>query len=250
MRWLIHCVFCVLLFAASALRADTVLRFCYDPYPPYTIQESGQPLTGLKVTVLAEVVALIDGVDAQVELMPWARCQDAVRQGQLDGILPLFQNDERRTYMAFTNPVFLQESTVFYRASQFPDQLAWGGEADIIAHLRLGMLRGSYIDESFEDAFRAHRGIQRGSSVDALFLMLLNERVDLIAVDTSVGRYVARQMGVTKQVGWAQHPITEKPSYFGLSRKTGADAHLEAFNAALETLRASGGLWEIEQSAP
>ena len=250
MHWVTRALLFILLWAAPVLRADTLLRFCYDPYPPYTIQTPGQPLTGTKVAVLAEVVALIDNVDAQVELMPWARCQDAVRSGRLDGILPLFQNDERREYMVFTSPVFFQESTVFYRSTQFPDGFDWDGDAGSLVHLKLGMLRGSYIDKSFEDAFRARRDIQRGSSVDALFMMLLSQRVDLIAVDSSVRRYVATKMGIITDVKWAQRPIGEKPSYFGLSKTTGADAYLGAFNTALETLRVSGRLQQIEQANP
>lgn len=238
----------VLLCAAPAARADTLLRFCYDPYPPYTIQSPGAPLGGIKVTVLKEVVALIDGVDAQVELLPWQRCQEAVRTGALDGILPLFQNEERRSYMAFSDPVFLQESGLFYLHARFPEMLHWSGDAEDIAHLRLGMLRGSYIDGPLEASFATRYEIQRASSVDALFLMLLNGRVDLIAIDLVVGRHVANAMGVTDQVTWAERPISEKPSYFGLSKTTGADTHLEALNAALETLRGEGQLRRIQHS--
>ena len=52
-------------------RADTHLTFCYDPYPPYTLGEQGPATKGLKVDLLRAVVARIDGVTAEVVLLPW-----------------------------------------------------------------------------------------------------------------------------------------------------------------------------------
>ena len=95
------------LFPCVAAAAD--LKFCYDPYPPYTLGTSGEPSGGLKLRVLNEVINRIDGVTASVVLLPWFRCQEAVKSGEIDGILPLFQNEERAEYMAFTDDVFLEQ---------------------------------------------------------------------------------------------------------------------------------------------
>ncbi|MEM1298740.1 MAG: hypothetical protein AAGH68_05615, partial [Pseudomonadota bacterium] len=123
------------LAVASHAHAETVLKFCYDPYPPYALGDEGPTDDGLKVRVLDMVVSRIDGVDAEVTLMPWARCQHEAREGNVDGILPLFQNDERREYLSFTNGVFAERSMFWYSREKFPDGIPWGGDFADLAHL-------------------------------------------------------------------------------------------------------------------
>ena len=236
------------LFPCLVAAAD--LKFCYDPYPPYTLGTSGEPSGGLKLRVLNEVINRIDGVTASVVLLPWFRCQEAVKSGEIDGILPLFQNEERNEYMAFTDDVFLEQSVFWYDRARFPEGLSLGRDFQDMSHLRLGMLQGGYINKTMEAAFSANRTIQRAHSVEALMLMLQHDRVDLIATDAVVGAYTVELLGLSEKVAKVADPIAVQPSKFGLSRVTGADKHLAAFNQVLEEMRQSGLLEEIQAGSP
>lgn len=225
--------------AAQTVFADD-LAFCYDPYPPYTLGDEGTPSGGLKVELLEAVVDQIDGLGASVTLLPWKRCQSVVRDGAMDGILPLFRNAERETYMALTDGAIQQRTTFWHRTGAFEAGFAWTGNYEELAHLRLGMLNGSYIDTEMETAFEEQRGITRARDMQTLMELLLRERVDLVAVDHSVARYILRTNGWEGQMQPIGRPIVEKMSYFGLSKASGADRHLEAFNAAIATLKEDG----------
>lgn len=237
------------LLMPGAAAADE-LSFCYDPYPPYTLGSEGAPTGGLKVKLLEAVVARIDGVTARVELLPWKRCQQDVKAGMYDGILPLFPNDERRTYMAFSDPTIHQDSVFWYSRAHHPQGLSWDGDATTLSHLTLGMLRGSYIDSAVEDTFSVVQRLERADSVAALFLMLEHGRIDLVAIDAAVGRYTVKHQDTHDAFEQVERPISTRASAFGLSRVTGADRHIEAFNTAIAALRQSGALQAIQNDTP
>lgn len=224
---------------------DTHLRFCYDPYPPYTDIAEDASVQGLKVTLLQEVVARIDGVTAEVVLLPWQRCQVQARSGEVDGILPLFQNAERDSYLAFTDGTYDETSVFWYHRDAYPDGIDWSGDLNELADMQLGMLEGGHIDTAMQDAFTAVRPIERTGAVEGLFYMLLHDRVDLVATDLQVGLHHAETNALSDQIGYVARPITTQVARFGLSRTSGADRYLDQFNAALRTLAAEGEIDRI-----
>ncbi len=238
----------IALFVPATVRAETTLTFCYDPYPPYTFGTEGAASGGLKVRLLQAVTDRIDGVSANVVLLPWKRCQAQVKAGSIDGILPLFRNAERESYMAFTEGTFQETSRFWYSRSRFPDGLDWQGGLADISHLRLGMLNGSFVDEETEEAFSSKNEILRARDVKSLMRLLLKDRVDLIATDEAVGRFTAAQNGWSEMVDYVDHPVVQRASQFGLSRVTGADQYLAAFNDAIAELSQSGRIDEILRS--
>lgn len=230
-------------------QAETVLRFCYDPYPPYTLGDSGIPSGGLKVQLLKAVTERIDGVSAAVVLLPWQRCQAQAKAGEADGILPLFKSADRESYLAFTEGTFRQTNTFWYNRRRYPDGVAVNGGYTNVSGLRLGMVNGSVIDQEMEAAFLAHNPIVRSGDVRSLMQMLLFDRIDVIAIDGAVGRYHVAQNGWQDRIAAVSTPISSRYSHFGLSRASGADAYLERFNQAIAELQAEGRIEEILHSA-
>ncbi|MEM9341653.1 MAG: transporter substrate-binding domain-containing protein [Pseudomonadota bacterium] len=235
--------------AQISMADDVVLAFCYDTYPPYALDDAGSA-SGLKITLLEEVIAQLDGVTATVTLLPWRRCQRETANGRFDGILPLFQNSEREGYMVFTEDTFQEASVFWYNRSRFPDGLEWSGDYAEFDGLTLGMINGSFHDSAMEAAFAANGEILRAVDISALFLMLQHERVDLIATDAAVGRHHTHISGTRDLFAFVERPIAVHASQFGLSRVRGADAYLDDFNAAIAMLRDQGRLDDLLNSTP
>lgn len=225
--------------------AETNLTFCYDPYPPYTLGTEGEPSGGLKVNLLQAVVDRIDGLTADVVLLPWKRCQAEAKNGSVDGILPLFKNDERETYLTFTIGTFQETSELWYGREEHPEGLEWDGDFRSLSHLRLGMLNGGFINKEMEQEFESKQEILRARDVKALMQLLLKGRVDLIATDDAVGRYHIVQNGWRERIDTLGTPISSKTSHFGLSKTTGADKYVGEFNDVIEKLEAAGTIKEI-----
>lgn len=243
-RRVVTCLTAICILAPAA-QAQTHLTFCYDPYPPYTLGTEGTPTGGLKVKLLEAIVARMDGVTADIVLLPWARCQERARIGDVDGILPLFYSDERAEYLAFSEGTFEQTSALWYNTETRSNAQDWTGAYAQIADARLGMLNGAVIDEEMETAFASHRPIQRTNSIASLFEMLRFGRIDFAAMDAKVGEYHLREAGLFGKIRAMPVTIAPRMSFFGLSKASGADTHLEAFNAALRSLRDDGGMAQI-----
>ncbi|UWQ34461.1 transporter substrate-binding domain-containing protein [Leisingera sp. M527] len=233
---------------ADTARADSVLTFCYDPYPPYTLGSGGIPDGGLKVKLLEAVTDRIDGLRAVVVLLPWQRCLAQAESGEADGILPLFKSTARASYLAFTEPTFLQTNTFWYNRERYPQGLDLDEGYARISRLRLGMVNGSVIDQEMERAFENNNRIVRGGDVEGLMQMLLFGQLDLIAIDDAVGRYHVVQNGWQNRIASVATPISSTYSHFGLSRSAGADAYLDVFNRVISELQADGTIAEILSS--
>ncbi|OED50734.1 hypothetical protein AB838_00980 [Rhodobacteraceae bacterium (ex Bugula neritina AB1)] len=234
------------LFPRAAL-AGAELSFCYDPYPPYTLGQSGEPEGGTKVELLTAVTQRIDAVSARVQILPWKRCQELARSGDMDGILPLFKNEERASYLTFSEAAFLQKDSFWFLSSRFPQGLPGGGsDFPALSDLRLGMLNGGFIDEEMEAALSVAQPITRARDVPALLKLLQSNRVDLIAISEEVGHFTVKSAGLAGQIVPAASPISARYSYFGLSKASGADKYVSEFNRALAELHADGEVLRIQ----
>lgn len=224
---------------------DRILTFCYDPYPPYTFGTSGAPSGGIKVKLLEAVVSKIDGLDAEVVLLPWKRCQAEAKAGKVDGILPLYKNDDRLSYLSFSEPTFTQLSTFWYNENKYSDGINWSGNFEELSSYKLGMLNGSFINGEMENVFEQKNGILRARDTDALFGLLEKGRVDLIAVDDNVGRYLTRSKTLEGRIKAVGKPISTEQSFFGLSKEAGTDQFLDEFNLAIKKLSEDGTIERI-----
>lgn len=231
--------------APAAVRAETNLVFCFDPYPPYTFAENGEITGGLKVDLLQAVVAQIDGLSAEVRNLPWKRCQAQAEAGDVDGILPLFKTPARERYLAFTTGTFHETYNFWFRRERFPGGFDWDGDIASIRDLRLGVLTGAFIAQQLEEGLAPGNAIVWVKDVGSLMQMLEFGRVDLAVTDRMVGGYTVRSNGWQNSLQMVETPIASKPSYFALSRTSGADAYLEDFNRAITRLRAEGALQAI-----
>ncbi|WP_084299657.1 substrate-binding periplasmic protein [Leisingera caerulea] len=241
------CVVAACLFAAAA-RAETVLTFCYDPYPPYTMGTGSIPSGGLKVQLLDAVTERIGGLSAVTVLLPWQRCLAQAKSGEANGILPLFKSPEREAFLAFSEPAFEQTNTFWYNRDRFPSGLKWGEGYAGVSHLRLGMVNGSVIDPRMEAAFSARNRIIRAGDAAGLMQMLLFGQLDLVAIDDAVGRYHVGLNGWQDRIAAAGTAVSSRTSHFGLSRASGAEAYLEEFDRAIRELKAEGEIDRILHS--
>lgn len=230
-----------------AVNAQDNFTFCYDPYPPFTLGKTGTPTGGLKVQLINAVFNELDNVNVDVILLPWKQCQKQAELGKVDGILPLFKNEQRATYLEFSDSAFDQVSAFWYNRSRYPDGIEWQDFSDLKT-LKLGMLIGGFIDKEMEETFEASTGIHRGKSVENLFQVLIKDRVDLIAIDDGVGRYIVKENGWEDDVAIVKKPIGLKQSYIGLSKKSKVVLLRDPINQALEKLRADGTLKRIRES--
>lgn len=109
---------------ASAAAAP--LKFCYEDVPqhPWTMPDG----TGLNFELLHRVEKAL-GEEFHYQAMPWKRCQEEVRNGEMDGIIGAADNAERRKYLHFPSlPGGALDASATLYEDQFNVYLREGGD--------------------------------------------------------------------------------------------------------------------------
>ncbi len=149
--------------------------------------------------------------------------------------------------MVFSDSVFDQTSVFWYKKSKHPNGITWEKFNDL-AHLKLGMLIGSFIDKEMESTFEEKRGIHRGKNVENLLQVLLKDRVDLVAIDESVSRYIITQNGQQDKISVVKKPINIKDILFWLIKKSKMSSFLDKINSAITKLHQDGTIKKYEKA--
>lgn len=95
--------------------------FCGDKagWPPYTY-EDGNTLKGYDLDLLAEVFKSSD-LDYKVLMLPWRRCLEMVKLGQVDVALSASGTQERAIIYRMTQPYYYVTPSYIHLKSRFPD---------------------------------------------------------------------------------------------------------------------------------
>ena len=106
---------CFLVSICARADQQRVLQLHGDAnYPPYTyLDETGSP-AGFLVDLI-EAIQAETGQRFEVHLRPWAEVPEALRRGEIDGILGMFRTADREQEFDFSIPTIVATHSVFVR---------------------------------------------------------------------------------------------------------------------------------------
>ncbi len=165
-----------------------VVTACDDSneWPPYAFfrrvdgQRSSE-LTGFTVELL-RLIGSRRGFSVQVSMLPWRRCLESVRQGELLLLLSAIRTPEREAAYWLTNSIYETQLLYLWSKRQHPRGLGIRQQADL-AKWRVGGLQGysySQMDKAETDRFI------RAPNYRSLVQMLHLGRVEVALVNESV----------------------------------------------------------------
>jgi len=174
--------------AAAPWAPGQTLRVCDDvnEWPPYTYFErvNGRPserVTGFTVELLRRI-ADRHGVRVQVDMLPWKRCLEAVRTGEVLLLLNAIRTPERERDYWLSAPIYDTRLLVLWSHRTRPEGLALRTQADLLP-LRIGALQGySYSQLDLVPDGR----LVRAPNYHSLLQMLHLGRVDVALVNEGV----------------------------------------------------------------
>ncbi len=164
------------------------VRLCDDAneWPPYTYyrrvdgQRSAE-LTGYTVELL-RLIAQRRGLELRIEMLPWKRCVEAVRHGEVLGFLNAIVTPERKVDFLISDLLYETRLLALWSRDQHPEGLRLQTQADL-AVLRIGGLHG-YSYSQLSEAEQAR--LQRAPHYESLMQMLHRGRVDVALVNEGV----------------------------------------------------------------
>ncbi len=234
------CALILTLSFAQIIEAAQTVRLVGDPWPPYVDGKLGEDASsGVVVEILARVFERIETVDVRFPLIPWKRALREVEDGYSDGIPVLLKTAEREAYMLFSEPLMTGENLIWYSHASKRRGFDWNHIEDLKPY-RVGVTQG------YSNGDLIDRGIETGElnvltapSVQQLFAMLANDRIDLALANDVVGYSFARRYPEA-QIRPARKAVLSEVFYIGLSKKSAASQLIPQINAAIKALRDEG----------
>ncbi|WP_374400462.1 substrate-binding periplasmic protein [Niveibacterium sp.] len=224
-------LFCALLMI-SVRGTARELFVVSEAFAPYVFEDNGQP-SGFDYEVSKAVLAQM-GHTLKLGFMPWRRALLMAQKGEVDAVLGIGRGDqnEREDYLAFPDEALSASRTTLFYLSARP--FRYQGLFSL-AGKTVGTLSGYAYSPDFANAPYFQREAVETHSQN--LRKLLRGHIDLAMMDTAVGIYTARQMGVSDQVRYEPASISGGKLYLAFSKVRGLGPLAPAFSKTLKAFK-------------
>ncbi len=210
---------------------------------PLLLETQNGQVKGLGADIAREILSAM-GHQIEIQLYPWKRAQLMVRRGEADVLIATYKTPEREEFLDFTENHIYQDLMVFHRKLNRP--IRWNGDYTTLKGKKIGVILGwSYGDEF--DQIRDELKLQEVTSVNAVFQMLLLDRVDLTATNARHAWIAINRLEIKDQVECILPPIKRTNVYYGFSKKKNLKELRIQFDLELQKMIKSGRLTRLKK---
>jgi polar amino acid transport system substrate-binding protein len=247
MKWssILTVFYLPVLFFASHANANDTIRFCEDPWPPYTFGETGSaPTGGYAVDFLNEIASRLT-LNISMELLPWKRCLLMAKKGQVDGVMLITKSGNRERYLDFSIPLMSDNNLVWFRRG---DNI--GSKVNSFAELknyRIGVAASFNYGDEFNEASEHYKfNIEEARDIESNFKKLVLGRIDVFFVNLSAANEVFRENpSLAKKVTYVDKLFDKVPFYIAFSKKSKEKTLLPLFNKTIQEMLKEGAIDRI-----
>lgn len=235
-----------LLLAAPAGLAQARLTVTGDfAFPPYSFLRGDKPV-GIDVEIMQEL-GRRTGLAFDIQLAPFKRVIESVREGTVDAGMAVLRNAEREGFAIYTGVLHNSTYSLFVPKGS---AMSFDG-LESLRGKRIGKVRGFFISEAFDVEAAAGRiTVSETASAEQGLRMLLAGRVDAISGQSVVTRYLAREAGLAEQLqALPQALAPDRPAFLVLSRASALpdkERLAQRLRQALEAMHKDGTIDRIE----
>lgn len=240
LKWQLALFLSIGLIANPVGADERVVTFVGDPWPPYVEGELGKDaVSGIAVKIVHEVFSRIDNVRVRFPLIPWQRALQEVEKGYHDGIAMLLKTPEREIYMTYSVPFIVGANLVWSASSAYGKIFEWDQIEDLYGK-RVGIIQGYSYGDSLEQAFKSKTiTTVVAPTVEHMFAMLANNRIDLALANDAVGAALARKYP-DAGIAPASKPTDSDIFYMAISKKSSAVGLIPQINQIIMALQSEG----------
>jgi len=228
-----------LLLSLTSLAHGAQLKFTTQDFAPFSYEIDGT-VSGPLVEIITEVCKEMK-IDCSFQLMPWARAQKEVKDGEANGLFVIGWNRERSEWLYFSPPI-LNTEYGFFVLNDNP--LEFKQVSDIKGYT-IGVYGPSNTSVSL-GKIKSEIGdlkIDIRPNDESGFKKLSLGRVDAVYSNRDVGYALIKKLGL-KNIRYAGKK--EKQTYFiGFSKQHNDKQVIKRFNETLRTLQQQGRIQAI-----
>lgn len=235
-------ILCIAFSGAVIAAEKTVEIFAID-YPPYTIVDDQNNLSGVDIEVVRASFAQV-GIEVKFSTAPWERIRKNLEHGYIAGYTSCARRPSRESYILFSNKV--SEANQVALMAIDTDDRKLINQTDF-QHYKVTAIEGWAIQKELESKGIPHNKTQ---DMDSGIRSVLFRDIDIFYIGELTALYRARQLGLQDKIKTKR--LADKDSvhfYLCLSRTYPGNLQLlEQFNTGLERIKASGELDGIYES--
>ena len=203
----------------------------------FEYQSSGE-YGGLGAELL-RLMAARTGHTVRFRMVPWARAQAMLVQGQADILIGPYKTPERIASMAFSDKPFYQDQMVFYTRQDA--SFGWDGDYAVLKSRRVVLLNGWAYGAEWE-RMRPGFQVSVANNVENGLKMLVHNHVDVFVSNLRNTDPVIARLGYGRQVKPLPKVIEVQNGYFAFPRSPTFDKLRLQFDQELNKLIETGEL--------
>ncbi|NRD73189.1 transporter substrate-binding domain-containing protein [Shewanella sp. VB17] len=253
MKKIIYLVMLMSLYSPFNVWGTNVLDLVIDEYPPYVFTDPDTgTIDGISIRVVNAVFKHMNQ-SISLRVVPWSRSLKLIREGKIDGIIQIFKNEERQTYLDFNNVVLMNEVTSLFVVED--SDIHFEGELAKLNKYHFGARQdfsyGTIFDQAVTDNVISN--ISLYVEHERLVLELCTGELDIAIGESNVLAYrehlvkSVKKNSVTrcKKIKELSPPVQLTPGYIAFSKKRELTDIRDKFDAILMKMKQDGSYQEI-----
>lgn len=225
------------LYVAATTASAATYRFVTLEYPPYEYTENGV-IKGVAVDVIKETFKLM-GHEVKIEVWPWARSIEMIKNGDADGIFTFFKNPEREAFVHFSKEAVVQQKIALWVRKD--SGITFDGDLSHLRNYRIGVVRKTSYGDRFDNAVKKGTlKITESYTINEAIKLLVNKRIDVWVSNYHGAVFELKKSGIFMEVRELQPSLQDSAAYVGFSKKRNLASLRNQFDTALAKLKTSG----------
>ncbi len=230
------------LFTALPASADA-LRMVALSFPPLIYDDGGKP-AGIAYEIVTEAMKKA-GHTVSVEIMPWARALETVKEGGADAIFTAYKTPEREQFLNYSTEVLVPQVVSFFVTKD--SAITFDGDLTKLGKAKIGVVNqisyGSVIDDAIKSGVLAN--VEKSNDSDSNVKKLLSGRFDVMPSNRYVAQYFLKQQGALDQVKELTPEAQNLPSYIAFTKARDTAKLRADFDAGVAAMKASGAYQQV-----
>jgi len=234
------------LFSSSIIASDDVIKFCEDPWPPYTIGvETGEPTGGVATDIIKEIFRRI-GKKVDLRLYPWTRCLNQMKTGERDALMLLTKNKQRQTYMVYSDKIFENRDLIWYKKNRKGGPIEWSSFKDL-RNFTIAKSSGYNYGDKYIEAEKKYKfKVDVAYSDKFGFSKILYDRVDIFFCNEAAAKEMFKTNPKFKgKFQYAKKPLKTVDLFLAISKKSKAVALIPQINNTISDMKKDGTIKKI-----
>ncbi|WP_432737758.1 substrate-binding periplasmic protein [Maridesulfovibrio sp. FT414] len=239
MKKLLITLSCVLAILISSVAYAETITAAADPWVPFINPDS--PTQGLSMEIVTAAFKT-QGYDVKLEIVPWVRAENGVKEGSYDILPNTWMTDKRKAYLKYSAPYATNQIKFIKRKG---DSFEYNGLSSL-AGKTVGIVSGY----GYSSDFMNDSGFVREPTTELItnIKKLIAERIDLAISDEIVAKATISQSNSAflDKIEFTKNAMSQNDLHVtcGLANPRHSEI-IDAFNKGLEAIKADGTYQQI-----